>query len=427
MESSIGIVVGVDLAADYTQISYYVTGMSEPDSMSTIHNEQKYLIPTVLFKWKDKDEWLLGDEAMLRAGRHEGTAVDDILKKVLLDKGDTIEGREYTAKEILDIYFRLLFEQIRRGCNISCIEAIGITIEYPDRVLIDNIYSSVKELGIEEDKIRVVGHSEALLYFITNQKKEIWTNDVALFDFSKDHFIYRKVSRVRGRNPEVLDVSEYDLSDEFSYEDLKNEEGRIKADERLLTIVQNDFKSHIVSAVFLTGMGFYDEDFIKNSLPYLCNKRRVFKGHNLFVKGACYAIMEKLSIINNDCYQFMCTGRTFVTIGINVLHRDKTVMLCLSKAGVNWYEAGAIVKCILDDTKEINVKVINPVNKVERDIKLDLSEFPDRPNKTTKVEITVAYKSEKQLSIIVRDLGFGDFFEASDKILRMNINTEEWI
>ena len=59
MESSIGIVVGVDLAADYTQISYYVTGMSEPDSMSTIHNEQKYLIPTVLFKWKDKDEWLL--------------------------------------------------------------------------------------------------------------------------------------------------------------------------------------------------------------------------------------------------------------------------------------------------------------------------------------------------------------------------------
>ena len=42
MDNSIGIVVGIDIAHDYTQVSYYTAGMNEPESMSTIYNEQKY-------------------------------------------------------------------------------------------------------------------------------------------------------------------------------------------------------------------------------------------------------------------------------------------------------------------------------------------------------------------------------------------------
>lgn len=427
MESSIGIVVGIDIAHDYTQVSYYTTGMNEPDSMSTIYNEQKYLIPTVLFKWTDREEWLIGDEAMLRAGRHEGTAVDDILSRVLKGEVTEIESKEYSAKEIFDIYMGKLFDQIKIGCNCQIIDGIGVTVEYPDRLLVDMIYDSCKEHGIDEDNIRVIGHSEALLYYIINQKKEIWVNDVAMFDYTKEHFVYRRVSQERGKVPVVLKVEEFDFSKEFSYDELRTPEGRNKQDEKLLSMIQNDFKSHIVSAVFLTGIGFYEEDWIDKSLPVLCNKRRVFKGHNLFVKGACYGIMEKMQLINSSNYLFRCTGRTYVNIGIMVEHGDRELQLNCSKAGMSWYEAGAIVDCILDNTKAVVLVVTNPITKFSKNITMDLSEFPDRPNKTTRVEITIAYKNEYQCSVLVKDKGFGELFESSGKCVRNNINIEEYV
>ena len=192
-------------------------------------------------------------------------------------------------------------------------------------------------------------------------------------------------------------------------------------------MIQNDFKSHIVSAVFLTGIGFYEEDWIDKSLPVLCNKRRVFKGHNLFVKGACYGIMEKMQLINSSNYLFRCTGRTYVNIGIMVEHGDRELQLNCSKAGVSWYEAGAIVDCILDNTKAVVLVVTNPITKFSKNITMDLSEFPDRPNKTTRVEITIAYKNEYQCSVLVKDKGFGELFESSGKCVRNNINIEEYV
>lgn len=428
MDYGIGIVVGIDIAHDYTQVSYYTAGMNEPESMSTIYNEQKYLIPTILFKWRDKDEWLIGDEALLRAGRHEGTGVDGILELALTDKSEVIDGEEYSSMQILMKYIELLFFQIKKDCNCQEINSVCITIEYPDRLLLDMLYEAVEICGIDKENIRIIGHSEALLYYIINQKRDIWVNDIAMFDYSKKHFIYRRVSQTRGKIPVVLKVNEYDFTSEFPYSELKNAKGRNQADEKFSELVQNEFKSHIVSAVFLTGIGFYEEDWIDKSLPYLCSKRRVFKGYNLFVKGACYAIMDKMGILKREQdYMFKCTGRTIVNISIMVEHNERELQLCCSKAGVNWYEAGAIVNCILDATKEINVIITNPVTKFSKSITLDLSEFPQRPNKTTRVSITVAYKNDRQCSIIVQDKGFGELFKASDKIVRKNINIEDWM
>lgn len=427
MDGNMGIVVGIDIAHDYTQISYYMTGMNEPESMSTIYNEQKYLIPTVLFKWNGRDQWIIGDDAMLHAGRHEGDAVDDLLEITLTNRIEILDGQEYKAEDIFNKFMEQVCEQIKKGCNCQKIHGVGVTIEYPDRVLIERIYSALERCGIDKENIRVIGHSEALLYYIVNQKKELWVNDVAMFDYSREHFMYRRVSQVRGRVPTVLKVDEYDFTTEFPYDGLKTPEGRNEADEKLLSLIQKDFRAHIVSAVYLTGIGFYDEDWIDKSLPYLCNKRRVFKGHNLCVKGACYSIMEKLQIISARDFLFECTGRTKVNIGIMVEHKDKELQLCCSRIGTNWYEAGAIVECILDDTKQVDLVVTNPLNGVSRTISLNLADFPDRPNKTTRVGITVAYKNELQCSVTVKDLGFGELFEASGKFIRRNINIEEWL
>ena len=55
--------LGIDFADDYSQISYIGTENKEPVSLSTIKGDKRYLIPTVLYKKKEINEWCIGDEA----------------------------------------------------------------------------------------------------------------------------------------------------------------------------------------------------------------------------------------------------------------------------------------------------------------------------------------------------------------------------
>ena len=53
---------------------------------------------------------------------------------------------------------------------------------------------------------------------------------------------------------------------------------------------------------------------------------------------------------------------------------------------------------------------------------LDLNE--NRPNKTTRIRMNVRYLSTDRCAIKIRDLGFGDFYPATnrvwEKIIRVN-------
>ena len=115
-------------------------------------------------------------------------------------------------------------------------------------------------------------------------------NDVALFDFNGDHFTYRKLSVMRNRQPNVVTVTEEDFSSEIDMSYLDGDKNMQYADQKFLEIIRKKFYKQIISSVFLTGIGFYS-DFAADSLVELCSKRRVFKGHYLFVKGACLAAL----------------------------------------------------------------------------------------------------------------------------------------
>ena len=48
-----------------------------------------------------------------------------------------------------------------------------------------------------------------------------------------------------------------------------------------------------LNSVYLIGDGYRD-GWADESLHYLCRGRRVFQGNNLYSKGACYGMMERL-------------------------------------------------------------------------------------------------------------------------------------
>lgn len=418
--------VSIDLCRDYTQLAYCIGNMSEPESVSTILGEQKYLIPTKIGKLNESDEWCIGDDVLVRERNNEAASADDILKKILSEKDILIGENTYTGYEVLKHFFEGLFKILSTSYHIVKPDYLSVTVEYPDRILVNLIRNVLTDMGFDSEHIRIIGHSESIIYYTIFQKKEIWVNDVLIFDFTKYQFLVRRLTTMRSRNPQPVIVEEMDLSQKFKMEDLETESGREEMDRKFLELLKELCGRHIVSAVFLTGEGFY-EKWLEESIKFLCSKRRVFQGYNLFVKGAGYANLSALGIGNTKSYQFVCSGRTLVDIELEVEKEDKTVPVILSKAGTNWYEAGARAEGILDNSRELKLKIVSSLSKCEKELVLDLRGFPPRPNKTTRIEISLAYRNDRQCIIVVKDLGFGDFFKSSEEIVKKVINIEDYL
>lgn len=414
--------LGIDLSPDYTQISYMCADFTEPKSVSTIQDESKYLIPTVMYKMHNVNQWYIGDEAEFRFSedKDERYIVRNLIDRIYTHEPMYLEDTKYTENDLLQIYIETLLEWAAGIENIGRPEYIAVTVEKGDKDIIEAVYGVLENMGYPQEKVSVLGHAESFIYYTLSQKADIRANDVALFDFNGEHFTYRKLSIMRNRQPGIVTVKEVDYSGEIDITYLNNERDKRIADERFLDIIRNEFHKQLVSSVFLTGVGFYS-DFAENSLVELCSKRRVFKGYNLFVKGACYAAMGKCTGKNFSDYIFQCDGRTTVTIGLMINHEGRNTAVAMSKAGTNWYEAGAKAECILDNTRSIQLVLSSPYDNCSKNVRIDLSDFPDRPNKTTRISISLAYVNEKQCDIVIEDLGFGDFFKGTGMTVKETI------
>ncbi len=418
--------LGIDISKDYTLVGYMCDGMPEPDSMSIAKEEKRYLIPTCMYKMQNVDQWFIGEEAAFRAKDEgeSGNYIDNFLEAVENKGTYVIEEREYKAKELLGIYIELLVEKAREILNFQSVSHIAVTIEKTEKNVLDTILGKLRIMGYKEENIRVINHTEAFIYYVINQKRELWVNDVVIFDFSNHHFKYRRMRTVKNRVPSVISVEEEDFSKLMDMTYMSTDADRARLDEKFLRLVQEKFGKNVISSVFLTGVGFYDE-WADKSIKEICTRRRVFKGYNLFVKGACYAALKRYNNITDTEYIFSCNGRTRNNIGMTIKHRDRSISVLLSKAGSNWYEAGVRTECILDDTSELEFIVSSLDNGVSEKVIVDLSIFPERENKTTRVEMVISYIDDNSFEIIVKDLGFGDFFKASNMIVRKIVDASE--
>ena len=76
MEEKIIRSLGIDLSPGFASISYMEEKGSVPVSMSICVDDEKYMIPMLLYKKENTGEWLAGDEAGFAAenGRPENLA-----------------------------------------------------------------------------------------------------------------------------------------------------------------------------------------------------------------------------------------------------------------------------------------------------------------------------------------------------------------
>ena len=65
-------------------------------------------------------------------------------------------------------------------------------------------------------------------------------------------------------------------------------------------------------------------------------------------------------------------------------------------------------------------KAINEYN-----VKFNLTSFPDRPSRTTRLSISLSYLNESKCEVVVEDLGFGEFYRATGMIVKETFVIDE--
>ncbi|MGN0383448.1 MAG: DUF5716 family protein [Eubacterium sp.] len=405
------LMIGIDFSSDNTQVAF-LNENNEPQSMSTIPDEQRFAIPSVLYHNTKLDEWYIGDEAIVKCKEDKGI----LIKRI----PETYESEE---KYIFQ-FMKSLKMIIETNCGMR-VSHVVITIEKLEIPLMETLYSVMESLGIKHDNVKIISHSESFIYYVLNQHKDIWINRVMMLDFSKMGLVYRKLHVSHGRKPLVASLIEQDFKEQVQYDMLDSEGGRKFADRLISEFVEKEFRQNAFSSVFLVGCGFMGEEWNPNTMAAICDNRRVFKGTNLQSHGAAYAVKEFFYFATLSEYIFACTGRTKVNVYVAIEQDGKPRQLVLSKAGTNWYEAGAKAEGILNDVDYVRLTVQSPITKASKTINIDLSDFPKRPRKTTRVKIILSYKNDTNFSVTVEDLGFGDFYETSGKSICIEINADE--
>lgn len=413
--------ISIDISKDNSQLCYYTDGMQDSKSVSSVYGEERYDIPLSIAKACQREVWYIGEVALQYMERGNALGITDLFDIVSEEQTVEIEERSYTSVELLTIYIQKLLEYLPKGTDLALLTRLVVSMECPDRLWVFALTEAFNRLEISGELVEIISRSESFFHYCLFQKKEFRTEDVLVFDFCRQSFTMKRlhVTEVsQGKMP--VTIEEKDYSNRMRYGLLADEQGRIRIDRLFAGIVEEECSNNRISTIYLNGSGFMG-NWMKHSLTILCKDRRVFLGSNLFSKGGMYCISAREGKGEAYKYLLLCKGRTIADIELEVLQGGEKRLLPLSKAGTHWYEAGAMVDCILDYTKLVVLRVTSAVTGESRTETVELQGLPKRPNRTTRIGIILSYQEDGSCLLFVRDKGFGDFYPTSDVCVRKEV------
>ena len=150
------------------------------------------------------------------------------------------------------------------------------------------------------------------------------------------------------------------------------------------------------------------------SLAFLCNRRKVFMGQNLYTKGACYAAMEYARMSRVGDYLYAGPDMIEQNMGMQMIIRGHREFYPMISAGVNWYMARAECEFVLDDTSEV-ILYSKSMEGEELSHTVRLPGLPDRPNRATRLHLSLSFIGKRKCRVRVTDLGLGSLYPSSGK------------
>lgn len=414
------VLVGYDLGERYSQISYCIYGQEDVDTVATVVGTKQYNIPTMLCKRKGVNQWFYGKDAVKNADEEDMIPVEGLI--ALARRGEQIEmdGESYDPVALLTLYLKRSMTLMNFIATIDKVDAIMFTVDNLDDRMVEILSQASVNLGLKTSHIFFQSHTESFYSFMLHQPPELWNYQVIACEHDGMRLKTYRMECNKRTTPIVVLIEEqiYDtliIPEETEEEKIRQDAYRM-ADERFLGILQKMCEGRIVSSAYLLGDGFRDE-WNKESLQFLCHNRRVFQGNNLFSRGACYGLQEKLEPSEEGSrHVFLGKDKLKSNIGMNVLRQGKESYYALLDAGGNWYEATKKCEFLLAEEKEIAF-VITPLtgkNIETKVIQLDGANKTGAPY--TRYSLEMAMSTPETVRIKVTDLGFGELFPSAGQM-----------
>ena len=109
-------------------------------------------------------------------------------------------------------------------------------------------------------------------------------------------------------------------------------------------------------------------------------------------------------------------------MALKVLRRGRESNLVVASYGDNWYESKSSLDLIVDGQNEIEFTITPLDSKKKKLVRIPLSGFPERPPRTTRVELKVGFTDEETMMMVIEDKGFGELFPATKAVVKQEVS-----
>lgn len=409
------LLVGIDLCDDVSQLSCYRHDLQDVISVGRVVGlEREYECPTVLSYHPVKKEWLFGTEALQAAQKEDAVLFHHMLRQISDNNEVSAGDMTLSAVDALMRFFVKLLSCLKEYFPSETILKLVVSVPEKTENLCSALAEALEQIGIGKDRFVLQLHQQSYMYYALSQKRELWMNDVGLFEFGRDGLYYSQIHIDRRNIPYIVGVKRVDLSESLNW-DMLEHDSSFKMEYAFVNLANTQMHKQMVTTIYVTGEGFQGE-WANTALKQLCNGRRVFRGSNLFTKGACYAARELSGQGEMDDFLFLDEEMVYANISIRVYHDAKQQELQMVKAGTPWKEVDASVDVIPDDEEEIQLTVQNVLRHETTVHLLSLEGFEDRPNRMTRFTVRLRFADEGNCIVTLKDNGFGEFFPSSNRI-----------
>ncbi|MCI6469895.1 MAG: DUF5716 family protein [Lachnospiraceae bacterium] len=402
------VIVGYDLGNKYAQISCYVTGSEEEiRTLSSVAGSSVYTIPLALSKRQGVNQWFYGSEAIRYAGEEEGILVENLLKLARDGEPVQIDGAPIDPVALLTLFLKRSLGLLSQVTNTERIGALMITCEELDHRMLEVLTAATEGLHLKTDQICFQSHVESFYYYNLYQPEELWRHKTILCEYGDASIRTYCMECNRHTTPVVAYMEEREFPFPVP-----------ESDEKMQEIAKKLCENQMISSVYLIGEAF-SRDWMKESLRYLCKGRRVFQGNNLFSKGACYGMMERLTPgENGKNHVFLGRDKLKSNIGMKVLRQGEESYQALLDAGINWYEAKNTMEFYLLEGRAVEILITSLTGKGNRIARIVPEELQEG---IIRLRISVEMRDDTHLKVELEDLGFGTFRAATHHIWKEEI------
>lgn len=395
--------VGLDIRDDISQIAVLGPTLKEPEILDS-GGENGIDYPTRVTVPGTKDY------------------IEGFLEKISRQEPVMAGDRETDPVNVMAAFFRKILSKTRKKYPNEAIRCLVITTEYRDFRVISVIYQALSKIGIQRDRAMVIDRRQSFIYYVMSQRKELWINHVAMFDYTKDRLTYLQMETDRYKRPMSAAVEERDYSD---YIPMFQEKDSTEEEKNAIFegMVQGAIHGKVITTLYMTGSGFED-GFAGAVMKKLCVGRHLFQGDNLYVTGACYCAREMSEERKLDEFVYLDEETVESNISMNVYMDGKQQEILLVRAGTPWYQIDREIDLIPDGDRELELNVKNMRTKDKMKYSIPMEGIPGRTDRRARIGMQLRFAGKSKCIVTVRDKGFGDFFPSSCRIWEKTITFE---